>query len=283
MNKLIIKKHKSKNSYLLTEHGLWVRDFTSPVHPVDINDLTEEKDYSAFTANELAINTFRIPEIDKESIHANDIVIVSDGYDFDKKKKLLASLPRGVIIIGVNRTLAKWDKSLRMDYFLVNNPYQECMTYFPTTNYYPKCVISSRVYPEFVKQYKFRRGVVYKYTPTREINYGGLGDTAIYYIDDYRNPICSAIGLAFRWGASRICLFCCDDVFNAQRPASIQLPNKMWMYPQHMISHKLIDANLHWLTNQKFNKVKVSNFSEGPEYKNAPYISEGEFLRFFTK
>ncbi len=42
----MIKKHGNKNEYLLTENGLWVRNFTKTAPYEDINDnLITESDY----------------------------------------------------------------------------------------------------------------------------------------------------------------------------------------------------------------------------------------------
>src|SRR5581483_5776715 len=95
---------------------------------------------------------------------------------------------------------------LRMDYFIVNNPYPECMSYLPTNRPLPKCIVSSRTYPEFVRQYRQRKGAIYKYNPSRERKFGGVADS-IYCVDDYRNPICAAVGLAYRFGAEKLLVF----------------------------------------------------------------------------
>ncbi len=282
-----IKKHSNQNEYLLTEDRIWVRNFCKMNVPkIDINNLISSNDYQLLLENEKVIRKNRIPSIDIEHFFSSNIIIVSDGFDFSKKQKILSKLPSEVTIIGVNRSLAKWQlvgsncpKELKrnMNYFLVNNPYQECTKYIPTQHkYFPKCVISNRTNIGFTQNY---RGNQYTYSPVKDEHYFGLyGDTE-YKIDDYRNPICAAIGLAYKFRATKILLFCCDDSFENERPGAIQLENGLWTYPQQLISQRTIDANLHWLPEQ----VKTGNHSCGAKMKNATYISEEDVVRFFEE
>jgi hypothetical protein len=107
---------------------------------------------------------------------------------------------------------------------------------------------------------------------------------APHQIDDYRNPICAAIGLAYRFGVQRLMLVCCDNSFDKPRDAAVQMKNGLWTYEQHLRSHDIIDANLYWLTHQKDAEVKVADWSNGPEYVNATYISSAqEAIDFFKE
>ena len=278
MKQIIKKQHKNKNEYLLTPQGLWVRNFTKIAHPVDINTLIGKKDYGLIAENEMALNIMRLPKIDAETIHKDKIIIVSDGYKFDENIEVFSKLPKDITIIGTNRSLARWKKG-KMDYFVVNNPYAECMSYLPK-NYFPMCIASSRTYPDFIHIYK-RRGLVYQYNATRGVKYGGLDKGASYYIDDYRNPICAAIGLAYRFGVQKLLLLCCDEAFEDNRPGSNKLYNGLYMYPQHETSHSLIEANLYWLKHQPYTDIKIGNASNSPEYKEVPYIQNKDILEFF--
>ena len=98
------------------------------------------------------------------------------------------------------------------------------------------------------------------------------------FLDDYRNPICAAINLAFHFGVKRLMLMCCDESYSQERPSCVKLHNNLYTYPQHIISQKIIDANLYWLTHQKDKPVEVVNFSHGIEYVNAQYINEEKAL-----
>jgi hypothetical protein len=277
---MIIKKHNNKNQYLLTKYGHWVRDFTKSIYPTDINNLISESEYDTLINNELKNSSLNIAAIDAEYIAAPNVVIVSDGYKFNEKKHLLKKFPRSVTIIGVNRSLANWSPDIRMDYYLVNNPFRECMSNFPNGNYLPKCIISCRTHSDFVRRYKANRGVLYRYSPVGGGSYGGVTE-GIYNIDDYRNPICAAIGLAYRWRVGKLLLFCCEETFEGNRPGAVPVQENLYTYPQNNISHELIDGNLYWLKQQEFNPVKVGCFGEGTEYTNAPYISEESLEEFF--
>lgn len=278
--KIIIKKHVNKNHYLLTPEGYWVRDFTKKVFPQDINNLITDQEFNIFAENELTIKTMNIANIDNEFIRKDKVVIVSDGHQFESKKHLLKKLPRDVVVIGTNRSLAKWSHDIRMDYFLINNPYKEAMSCLPNINYIPKCIVSCRTYPNFIKFYRKIKGVLFKYVPTKIKKYGSINESA-YYVDDYRNPICASINLAYRWGVKKLMLFCCDDVFSGERQGSIKVKDDFYMYPQHKISHSFIDGCMYWLKRQEFNQVQVVDHSQGVEYQNAPYIKEDDIEGFF--
>lgn len=277
-----IKKTTNGNQYLLTPQNKWVRNFTNTKMPfVDINNTIESKDHFVFLQNEVKNGFGRMQWIDSEIISHQDILIVSDGYDFHEKHKILANLPKSVIIIAVNGALAKWNVSNRaINYYVVNNPYAECMRYLPRrAKVLPKCIASTRTYNEFVESY---RGMKYRYYPVNESSYNTLGQKEVnWQIDDYRNSVCAAIGLAFRFGVERLLMLCCDDSFKDERAGALQLQNGLWMYPQHEIAHGLIDGNLYWLKNQPYQDVLIGDCSSGPKYKNATYIEQDNILSFF--
>jgi hypothetical protein len=277
---MTIKKHPNKNRYLLTEHGLWVRDFTRTARAADINGLTRESEYRTLAANEATVRAMNVAAIDVEPVRAPDVVIVSDGHGFEERKKLLKSLPRKVVVLGTNRSLAK-HPDVRMDWFVANNPYREAMACLPPSGLLPKCVASVRTFPEFVWRWRQRRGSVYRYTPAREARFGGLGD-AVYHVDDYRNPICAAVGLAYRFGVRRLMLFCCDDAFEGERPGTVRLPNGLFQYPQQELAHGLINGNLFWLRSQNYAPVEVGDFSSGPGYDGVRSLTEGDISAFFA-
>lgn len=278
-----IKKHANGNEYLLTEAGIWVRNFTRSATPVDINDFTSTSDRTRLLENQIK-NEFSVTmQFDPDDEYHQSVCIVSDGYDFERKRHLLKALPANVTIIGTNRSLAKWDVAAGrdMDYYVVNNPYEQCMTYLPRTHrYYPKCVSSVRTFPEFLIRY---RGPKMKYHPTYEENFKQRDVDAICNVDDYRNPICAAIGLAFKMRAAKILLFCCDDSFHDERPGAEKLHNGLWMYPQHRAVHSLVDGCTHWYTTQSYKRVRVGNHSSGPEYSQVGYIDEDGLNAFFTQ
>lgn len=282
-----VKKHPSGNEFILAGDVL-VRNFTKfTVAPTQLTNMFSKDDYNVVMRNqELNKNH---PKIADEVIRFNDVVIVSDGYDFENRHLFLTNLPRSVAIIAVNKAVNKWgllspeiapeDRRV-VNAYVVNNPYKECMTYMPpkSLNYFPTCIASIRTNHEFLKKYP---GNVYTYMPTPDKTFGtDIKDG--YCIDDYRNPICAAIGLAYRWEAKRIMLVCCDDSFEEKRDFAVQLDNGLYTYPHHIKSKEIIDANLYWLTHQEDKEVKVADFSSGPKYANTAYISsEEDALDFF--
>ena len=281
-----IKNHSSRNRYLLTSSGLWVRDFVQRAPPLDINQFTDASDHRNLIDNELVNLELRVPSVSIENFRSfPKCVIVSDGFGFMDKQAALENLPGDVCIIGVNRSLAKWavgeDNKIkrRMDFYVVNNPYLECMSLLPAHAYRPTCITSLRTYPEFLRRYK---GTLYYYEPTRSQQFGNPQRSG-QAIDDYRNPLCAAVHLAYHFGVKKLCLFCCDDSFADERSAAEKLHNGLWMYPQHKIPHELVDGMLHWLKEQEDFDIEVVNHSSGPEYHRAPYISLEEISEFFNQ
>lgn len=261
---------------------MWVRNFTKENVPyVNINETVDPKDYFTLLKNEIQNARMRYPWIDTEGFYHEKIIIVSDGYKFAEKQKLLAGLPRDVAIMGVNGALVKWKLPQRTpNYYVVNNPYPECMQYLPRrARAFPKCIASTRTNFDFLAAYK---GTKYRYYPVSEQTYSGLTEKEIeYQIDDYRNIVCAAIGLAYRFGAAKLLLFCCDDTFDDERPGAEQLPNGLWMYPQQRIVHGLLDASLYWLKDALGDEIEIADHSSGPYYDNAAYIGEDKVLSFF--
>lgn len=278
-----LKKHPNRNEYLLTEDKIWVRNFCKKSSSfIDINDITSN-DKHILLENELKNSRLSIPFINIKKFFHPNVLIVSDGFDFDNKQNLLADLNKDVTIIGVNRSLAAWklvgDKAPRkraMGYYLTNNPYPEASKFLPKTHrYYPHCIASIRTNTNFIENYK---GQTYLYVPTPDENYESPVEYYDRKIDDYRNPICAAISLAYTFQAKKILLYCCDDSFKESRPGSMQLENGLYCYPQHLISKNIVDAMFYWL---KQAEIKIGDCSSGGNYTNIPYIPETEVLNFF--
>lgn len=278
-----IKKTIDGNQYLMTDQNKWVRNFTKPTVPfVDINNTIDPRDHFLFLKNEVQNNLRRYSWIDSEKFHHPNIVIVSDGFDFQRKQKLLAELPKDVTIIGINGSLAKWELPRSMNYYVANNPYKDCMKYLPRgKKTYPKCIASARTNFEFLENY---RGTKFKYYPVNETSYSTLGIKEVsWQIDDYRNAVCAAIGLAYHFNAEKVLLLCCDDAFKEERPGAKKLDNGLWLYPQQEIAHGLIDGNLYWLKNQSYKEIYIGDCSNGPNYKNSTYICEERIANFWEE
>jgi hypothetical protein len=101
-----------------------------------------------------------------------------------------------------------------------------------------------------------------------------------YQVDDYRNPICAAINLAYHFGVEKLGLFCCDDSFAEKRDGATQLPNGLWTYEPQLIAHGLIEGCLHWL--KKTEKINIVDCSSGPIYKNVQYITPDNIKSYFS-
>lgn len=282
-----IKKHVNKNEYLLTENKFWVRNFCKKhVKPIDINDFTENENCKVLIENEFKNLKKKYAIVENEHYNFSNLIIVSDGCDFINKQELLCQLPTDtkIVVIGTNGVLSKWkltnsDRSQRrgISCYITNNPYVECLSQLPKHKYYPPCIASSRTNPDFLEAYKNN---IHLYSPTPNQLYAGLKAINQFYIDDYKNPICAAIHLAYKFSVSKLLLFCCDDSFEKERPGAIQLKNKLWTYPAQITAQQIIDGMLYWL---KKTGAKIGNHSNGIELNNATYISEDNLLTFFKE
>lgn len=276
---MYVKKHSTNNEYIHAG-GVWVRNFTKDgVTPVLLEHMFEKSEYE-----NVLINEFRhanLPRIAEERIRLPLIAIVSDGYDFEKRHKVLLNIP-GVAVLAVNRAMRRWQlmPEKPINAYVINNPFPEAMTFLPTKDslYFPTCITSTRTYYPFSERYV---GDKYVYEPTATETFGIVRNSS-YSIDDYRNPICAAIDLAFHWGVQKLMLLCCDDSFSQRRDFATELPNGLWTYPQHIKAMHIIDAKLHWLTHYNSREIEVANYSSGIEYVNSKYINnDEEALSFF--
>lgn len=278
-----IKKHSNRNEYALTEDGIWVRNLTKKnTSCFDINNLTKS-DCSVLLENELENSKNRFPYFEIKNHYHPKVIIVSDGYDFSNRQEALASLPKDVIVLAVNRALANWKlvgdnatKKKAINYYVVNNPFQECKKFLPKKHrYYPKCIASNRTNFEFLESY---RGEKYLYEPMYDSYYKtSLADEPCK-IDDYRNPICAAVALSYAFQAEKIALFCCDNSFEQDMSGSVKLDNGLYCYPQQMMCQNILDNMFYWL---KSKEIEVKDCSSGRKYKNATYINLNELNDFF--
>lgn len=277
-----IKKHQNRNEYVVTQDGIWVRNLCKKDVPCfDINNLVREEDCQLFLLNEVAHRSRGLSNINFPI--QKKIAIISDGYDFEKKQKILENFDEKIAILAVNGVLKKWAYAgkkerhkRRINWYIVNNPYSECQKFLPLHEYYPNCIMATRTHIEFAKRYK---GIIDLYHPTPTKIFGGLSNESNVYIDDYRNPICAAISIAYKMQAQKILLFCCDDSFPSQRPAAEPLENGLWCYPQHKTCHRIIDAMAYWL---KTNNISIVDHSCCAKYEHAPYIEAEGLVNYFA-
>lgn len=275
---MIVKKHKNKNKYILSDK-IYVRDFTDDYPlPVDLNEFANEEDKDIFIDNEMNNFSKRYPEFEINSYEK--IIIVNSGYDFKEKHLILNEVKKDVCIIAVNNSLKDWHLLTRLsnmdriiNYYLVNNPYKECLDYLPSNhNYYPKCIASTRTNSDFINSYK---GNKFLYCPTSNYNFSSLFNYKMK-IDDYRNAICAALDISYKFRALKIFLFCCDESFEKDKPGSLKLNNGLYCYPQQLVSEKIIGNMCYWLKNKK---IEIYNYSSGGVINNTIDLkNDDEFL-----
>jgi hypothetical protein len=268
----MIKKHSNKNHYLSTPEGIWVRDFTTSGLPyLDLNSgLFDGKDYQTIVNNELKNKLVRIPQFQEEGFAYDTVCIMSDGYQAKEKIKQLETADRRTCLIAINHVLDVWSPTSRriIDFYVTNNPYPAAMNCFPKAlpkQKLPRLIASTRTNSDFIRKYP---AIKYFYTPVPDKSFG-MTTKSDLMIDDYRNPVCAALVLAFHMKAKKIVLFCCDDCFPQERAGGIPAREGMWMYPSHLKANHIIDACCFWL---KKRKVEVIDHSSGPVYQNASYI-----------
>ena len=273
-----IKKHSNRNHYLHIGDNLWVRNPGIVGVPyADINQLTAAADHSTLLRNELVNDRMKYPWVDSEKLQSEKAVIISDGFDFAEHHAKIADLPKDVDIFAVNGALIKWTSKKRSpSFYVINNPYTEAMHYLPKTNFV-KCIASARTNFEFLQKYN---GTKYRYYPAGDNRFCGMDSKdCLYRIDDYRNPVCAAINLLYRFGVKKLMLAFCDEVFTDERPGSIVGDNGKSYYPQHLTANNLIDGNLFWL--KRNNGCKVGQHTVGPKLKAATYIPLEDIAQFF--
>jgi hypothetical protein len=287
-----IKKHeKTKNEYIRAG-DVWVRNFTIPlIKPLSLTSMVGSTDYLEIIQNE-TLNSGKSNIAEEKGIRCQKILIVGDGYDFKNRHLEIQEFPEDVFVMAINSALREWQLMLpsiesserrAINAYVINNPYPESMKYMPRKElrYYPTCISSARTYSNFINGYL---GNLYVYDPTPEKHFGLRRKGERYCIDDYRNPICAAIGLAFQFGVKKLMLMCCDDSFEAERDAAVQLENGLWTYPHHVRAQEIIDANLYWLKKYKREKIETADYSNGAKYKNADYIACMEdAIKFFSE
>lgn len=280
MEKTVVRIKKNyNNQYLKTSnYNYWIRNYTNSNNYVDINNLVPESDFFLLLKNEFLNNRKKYSWIDSEKLYYDKAIIVSDGYDFKNVTEFLDQItPKdNVCILGVNGSLRKWSSKRSLTYYVVNNPYEDCISFLPKSNRnLPRCIASNRTNFSFLENYN---GIRYRYMPVNETRLclSGSGVENFYQIDDYRNPICASIGLAYRFNVSKILFLCCDDVFEEEKPNSIQLDNGMFCYEAQDIAMEIIDSYLYWIKS----KVQSRHYCRWKKIKNAEYIDVSDALGF---
>jgi hypothetical protein len=273
---MLIKHHINKNEYCLSRSGHWIRNFTKPaVKPIDINDITPLEDMKLIVDNEFK-NSIKRYQTMENTFHEKAIIL-GDGYAFEESVRAIEELSADVIVIGVNKTFSRWKSPRTLNYYVVNNPYQDCLYYYPQViTSWPRCIASSRTYPHFLEVYK---GSLSIYSPICGEVYSGPYNDSDFFIDDYRNSICAAIGLCYKFKVKKLMLMSTLEMYQEERSGTIPAKNGLWTYPQQKIANDLIDANLYWMQKAK---IDVGYTNSGLDYEFATYINVADLKRFFN-
>jgi hypothetical protein len=277
---MVIRNKKIRNNeYIKTpNYNIWIRNFcNTSSSSIDINSTIKETEYFLFLKNEFQNNIRKYQWADPENYNYTTAVIISDGYDFNKLHNLLEK-NKNVCFFGVNNSLKKWNNEKNsLNFYVVNNPYEECLRFLPPKNKksLPRCIASNRTYPEFLDQYN---GLKERYSPVNEESVRFNKPSDVYFqIDDYRNPVCASINLAYRFGCQKIFLLCCDDSFVENKPGSVLLENNLYTYPQQNIASEVIDCCLHWF---KKSGGVTGYHSMCKKLQNAEYIKQEDINNY---
>jgi hypothetical protein len=261
-----IKVLSDKSQYFVTNNQKLIRNFINQNHGYDLNNLYSAQDIKSVIINEGSIKTMNLSGIDKENKFSATVAIVSDGFDIAKCENLINNLGRlGITVIGTNGCMTCKSRVIPSVYLF--NSVDNVSSWFPNTlQVLPPCIVSVRSNPEFVKKYRSRNKLMYTYVPTPNKNFGSNYFNSFYTVDDYRNPICAGINLAFRWQASRIILIAPHDLFSEERPGTKKIAQNIHIYPQQELAHSFIDGSLYWI---KEAGIETWVISSGPKFEFA--------------
>ena len=95
-------------------------------------------------------------------------------------------------------------------------------------------------------------------------------------IDDYRNPICAALGIAFNLRVSRIFLAYCSHAYKEHRDGTQKIGEGIFQYPQQKLADKIVDANIFWYS---VNMPEVEIYHTGiiNSFRYAKYLEKDLF------
>ena len=250
-----VKNLNQGNQYLNVEKNTWVRDFTlNHVLPIDINNLIQEEEIKTFISNELINNTLKFPKFETKDLSNKNVFIVSDGFGFDDINDILQNINiKNKFIILTNNSLKKWNNfNVLPDLFVENNPYKNALNNI-NSKIFPNCLLSNRIYPEFVKMYKYKNINFYNPTPSSKFNSTSENEIS-NYLDDYRNPICAAINYCFLCNVENIHLLYCSEGMVKEKSASLLHNDGIhYQYYQNKLSDKIINGMIFWYRKNKKN------------------------------
>lgn len=256
MIKNCIKILPDKTKYLFSGN-IWVRDFNSKSNSNLIQDLYNFDEIKLITENEIENKSYNLPLLDKSVISAFHVSIISDGYDFP------CDVPKNSLTIGVNGTLKE---NFIPNYYLFLHPGKESLSWFPNhLKTLPSLIASTKSNPEFIRKWKNKGGIVFFYVPNFGPNYSTNIFKPKFFVDDYRDPVCAGIYLSYKWGCTKLSILAPHDLYKEPRIGTESI-NNLYIYPQMMNKHKLIDGCLYWF--KEFGG-EAEILTSGPIFNNA--------------
>ena len=266
---------KSRNEYI-NVGPYWIRNFAKlSVNPVDINNLYEEDEIKTLIENEIANSKLNSPNLLEENFKFRNVLIISDGYGFEDHKEVLDGVGDDLCVICIRNAARYWQAYKFPDFLLVQNPFDNVFSQMPEKNY-PKLIASRRAKTQFMISYK---NISYLYDPVCELRYQSpYAKASKLFIDEYRNPICAAIGCAHHFGAKNIFMAYCSDAYKEQRPGAEEISEGLFAYPQQILANKIINANLFW---QKFSDLSCQIYYTGVKnsFTFAKYLQKEDFKK----
>lgn len=274
---LVFKKHKNKNEYLQVDN-YWIRNFFNPTgKPQDVNILYHETELEEILNNEVRNTKLGYQEVNEGIYSCNDVLIVSDGHGFNEHKKF-NKLRDDLCVITVNHAARFWEADHLPNFFLINHPKADCLSFMPN-KLFPLLLASRRTHTAFLKNYK---NDVYLYDPVPEEYYQSIiSAESELHIDDYRNPICAAIGVAKILQAKNIYLAFCSSAYMEERPGTSKVEDGLYQYPLQQTADKIVDGNLFWY---KFTNRSTKIFHTGLQksFRFSKYLKFDDFLKEIT-
>lgn len=255
-----LKKDINQNEYMKIGK-YWVRNFSVPtIKEIDINNFYYDINLQEIIQNELENTRLKNELLEKDLFNRyRNFLIVSDGYGFENHK-LFDSIRSDVCIIATNQAARLWESKRLPDFFLINNPDPSCMVAMPV-RIFPKLIASRKTHNKFLRSYP---NGLHFYDAVPDGYYKSpFNDTSEIHIDDYRNPICAAIGLSFKFGQGNLFLAFCSPAYKNKKDGMVDLGDNLHNYPAQRTADEIIDANLFFY---KFGRPRFDIFYTG--YKN---------------
>lgn len=274
-----IKIHKNKNDYFLTDDNIWVRNFAkTTAKPLDINNFYSENEIKMLLDNEVKNSELQTLDLFSELKDTKKVLIISDGYGFDKSSKWLDELPNDVKIIANYGACRFWKAKRLPSYMLVTNPFSDALVYLPE-RIFPILIASSRTNNDFLKRYI---NTIIKYYPTPDSNYESpIGHNNPLNIDECRNSIAASINISFKMKCDKLCIAYPINAYEKQRPATELIEDtSLFFYPQQKISKNIIDANIFWYKLGKPN-ANICYTGIKNSLKFANYIEPNMIRKFY--